>query len=122
MNRRSFLTNATRLAATGAALAIAANAPHLLAQPQPTTAAPAAAPAAAPVKQAKQQPTRNNKRLGMYASHRSIRSASLWALMIWWAQYGAGVQACYYRGVPRAYVREQLFLRWEIVAEEHIFG
>ncbi len=124
MNRRSFLTNATRLVATGAALAVAANAPHLLTQAQPTTPPPAAAPAAAPAatKHQQRQPRQFNKPLPKYASHSSIRSAGIWALMNWWGNYGAGVQAHLHRGVPRTYVRQWLYYHWGIIAEEHLYG
>ena len=58
----------------------------------------------------------------MYASHRSIRSASLWTLMLWWMEWGSATKAPQFRGVPRAYVRETMLLKYSMVAEEHTFG
>ena len=61
-------------------------------------------------------------RLPECPSRRQIHAADLQTVLNWWGQYGAGVQAWRYRGVPRAAVREWLFYRWEIVANEHIYG
>ena len=51
-----------------------------------------------------------------------IRQASRKELMLWWAKYGAGSQAGFWRGVPRKYVRFWLLHYHGVVAPEKFYG
>ena len=118
MNRRSFFKGAFFLATTAAtAIVVTALAPAQAAY----AVVDAATGPKKPTGQQEPTPSRS-KPLPMCASRRQIHEADLQTVLNWWGQYGSGVQAWRYRGVPRAAVREWLFYRWEIVAKEHIYG
>jgi hypothetical protein len=51
-----------------------------------------------------------------------IRQASKKELMAWWAKYGAGTQAGFFRGVPRKYVRFWLLHYHGVIAPEKFYG
>ena len=51
-----------------------------------------------------------------------IRQASRKELMLWWAKYGAGSQAGFWRGVPRKYVRFWLLHYHGVRAPEKFYG
>ena len=51
-----------------------------------------------------------------------IRQSSRKELMVWWAKYGAGTQAGFWRGVPRKYVRFWLLHYHGVIAPEKFYG
>lgn len=51
-----------------------------------------------------------------------ITQSSKKELMTWWAKYGAGTQAGFYRGVPRKYVRFWLLHYHGVIAPEKYYG
>ncbi len=60
--------------------------------------------------------------LPSHITHHQVRQASSDQLLLWWARFGCGSAAPFYRDVPRKYVRHWLEFQWEIIPPEVYYG